>query len=657
MIKQAVNLSNRNNRTNQNEITLPPIVEAQVSTNNMSSSNLSTLNTSQVNTSNGLKKNGSSTRVDSGIAVDYSSDNNAGGMSVGGGWTLSPNGSENEADLINPQHTSSVNGGINSSVRNLENVITTLELVENPNSLKKNNTSSTLNSYGKSSSIQSKLTATTNNTNQTGNTSSKKNYAFNISAASTNSSNQNQQKVVDPFSNGNLSIIASEQNYLDSITRLNSFNNLDELSSSNKLNNSVNNLNTNPSLNRNTIFISNINENNKNIMNLINFERSHSNNNLNYKNLLNNGSNNNVNEVSKQVPLTRIKSAARVRDLNENKNVNSNNNNNNLLSTPRKPILSRQNTTLSNDLSPLANRRNSNLTTTTTQIQTNVMITNNNSNNKPVPKPRAKIERRTATVQRQNSFIPISNVENSAFINNNINTQNQRQSSHLQLQRQDTKNKFVLNTNSTIANKLSGVGGSGGAVNERPKTSVNRQINTANLNKNSVNLITNNNNNNNLNLKQNQSQIQTNQVKELVNTSKQINSNTSNMIANNGTIDIENNINNNNNLATNNPNLLGFESDLPMEMTSNINQETGLNEYTLMRIIKWLEDIENCTNMIKPPSQLTWTSNANTNRLQNDYNRNFNNEYCLSDYDSLDDQIIEYNRVVDKTFHIVHDED
>ena len=28
----------------------------------------------------------------------------------------------------------------------------------------------------------------------------------------------------------------------------------------------------------------------------------------------------------------------------------------------------------------------------------------------------------------------------------------------------------------------------------------------------------------------------------------------------------------------------------------------------------------------------------------------------LSDHDSVDDQIIEYNRVVDKTFHIVHDD-
>ncbi len=86
--------------------------------------------------------------------------------------------------------------------------------------------------------------------------------------------------------------------------------------------------------------------------------------------------------------------------------------------------------------------------------------------------------------------------------------------------------------------------------------------------------------------------------------------------------------------------------------------DSGLNEYTVKRIIKWLEDIEKCSNKIKPPAQLTW-SNSRAEKLQSnvDSSRNFNGEYCLSDYDSLDDQIIEYNRVVDKTFHIVHDED
>lgn len=103
-------------------------------------------------------------------------------------------------------------------------------------------------------------------------------------------------------------------------------------------------------------------------------------------------------------------------------------------------------------------------------------------------------------------------------------------------------------------------------------------------------------------------------------------------------------------------------------------EENGLNEFTLQRILNWLEDIEKCTNMIKPPSQLTWSENHPTG-LQSTHNKRYkqhhnnpsavntnnnmglNNEYCLSDYDSFDEQIVEYNRVVDKTFHIVHGED
>ncbi len=93
--------------------------------------------------------------------------------------------------------------------------------------------------------------------------------------------------------------------------------------------------------------------------------------------------------------------------------------------------------------------------------------------------------------------------------------------------------------------------------------------------------------------------------------------------------------------------------------------EAAMNEFTMMRIMKWLEDIENCNNMMQPPSQLAWNNNNNNNNSNNkkadlpsDITRNFNsNEYALSDYDSLDEQIIEYNRVVDKTFNIVHDED
>ena len=82
--------------------------------------------------------------------------------------------------------------------------------------------------------------------------------------------------------------------------------------------------------------------------------------------------------------------------------------------------------------------------------------------------------------------------------------------------------------------------------------------------------------------------------------------------------------------------------------------ESAIVDFTLERIQKWLEEMEDCS-MIQPPSQLTWRE-QNNGKPQHEFSRNFNNEYCLSDYDSIDEQIIEYNRVVDKTFHIVHDE-
>ena len=115
-------------------------------------------------------------------------------------------------------------------------------------------------------------------------------------------------------------------------------------------------------------------------------------------------------------------------------------------------------------------------------------------------------------------------------------------------------------------------------------------------------------------------------------------------------------LNNNNNNNNHDPfNSQSLNELIPANLPTS---DSGLNEYTVKRIIKWLEDIEKCSNKIKPPAQLTW-SNSRAEKLQSnmDSSRNFNSEYCLSDYDSLDDQIIEYNRVVDKTFHIVHDED
>ncbi len=84
--------------------------------------------------------------------------------------------------------------------------------------------------------------------------------------------------------------------------------------------------------------------------------------------------------------------------------------------------------------------------------------------------------------------------------------------------------------------------------------------------------------------------------------------------------------------------------------------EESIIDFTLQRIRQWLEEMEDC-NMLQPPSALTWRDvNNSSGKVPNEFSRGFANEYCLSDYDSNDDQIVEYNRVVDKTFHIIHDE-
>lgn len=89
-----------------------------------------------------------------------------------------------------------------------------------------------------------------------------------------------------------------------------------------------------------------------------------------------------------------------------------------------------------------------------------------------------------------------------------------------------------------------------------------------------------------------------------------------------------------------------------------VTSEENIVDYTLQRIRQWLEDMEDC-NMLQPPSALTWrdvNNQGNSGRAPNEFSRGFGNEYLLSDYDSNDEQIVEYNRVVDKTFHIIHDE-
>jgi hypothetical protein len=65
--------------------------------------------------------------------------------------------------------------------------------------------------------------------------------------------------------------------------------------------------------------------------------------------------------------------------------------------------------------------------------------------------------------------------------------------------------------------------------------------------------------------------------------------------------------------------------------------DAAMNEFTMNRIMKWLEDIENCNNMVQPPSQLAWNNangnpnpNANNKSAPSETSRNVNNnEYMI----------------------------
>ena len=70
--------------------------------------------------------------------------------------------------------------------------------------------------------------------------------------------------------------------------------------------------------------------------------------------------------------------------------------------------------------------------------------------------------------------------------------------------------------------------------------------------------------------------------------------------------------------------------------------EESIMDYTLQRIRQWLEDMEDC-NLLPPPSALTWrdvNNPSNSGRAPHEFSRGFGNEYCLSDYDSNDEQIV-----------------
>ena len=99
----------------------------------------------------------------------------------------------------------------------------------------------------------------------------------------------------------------------------------------------------------------------------------------------------------------------------------------------------------------------------------------------------------------------------------------------------------------------------------------------------------------------------------------------------------------------NDTNKFGANEEIERNNTSN----QRLNEFTLMRILKWLQEIESCNaSKTSKPSQTNLQDDfyANSNVAKDDL------DFDISDLDSIDDQVIEYNRVVDKTYNIVHED-
>ncbi|CAF1011117.1 unnamed protein product, partial [Brachionus calyciflorus] len=219
---------------------------------------------------------------------------------------------------------------------------------------------------------------------------------------------------------------------------------------------------------------------------------------------------------------------------------------------------------------------------------------------KPVPKPR-KQENRSTSLQRRETNSKISIENNKQILRQDSKPKFKQPNGHITLHRS--------NTNETLS---------------RPKTGP---------------FNTNNNNNNN--------QIQ----------HRQINKNTQKPIVVLDATETKNKIENTNLNDTSIIETSVNKTD-EEEIKESVDPETGLNFYTLERIKSWLKEIDNCSNMYKSTSQIDYSSSGRSDRNEKSERNanNHSNDYDLSDYDSLDEQIIEYNRVVDKTFHIIHED-
>ena len=367
----TTNNTRQSSRPTQNDsLTLPPINEAQPTANGSS------------------KKN---QRIDSGI-------------DAGLVWTLSPQGSDN-------------NDASATDNNNYHRITTTVvEIVDSPSQLKKNATSSTLNSYGKSSSIQSRVTA--NNSHHSSNPK------FNLSATSTAPSSSVKVGV------GAKNAAINEQEYIESIARLHNVNDDEyvemnqsrfkfeasskhngkqQLKTTNASNNGGSNLDVSANNNNNDDYVYYSNISNGNVSNHSQnyyqnsslpgggkpLERSLTNYHLHQQKKAN------LNHFSVKKPGNHLTTPRNQTNGNGTKQQQQHPNLN----------MSRQNTNLSDikDFSPLMTRRNSNLTTNSinnsAQQQQQIQSRGGQpAQLHPPVKPR-KVDKRNASLQRQNSFI------------------------------------------------------------------------------------------------------------------------------------------------------------------------------------------------------------------------------------------------------------
>lgn len=113
------------------------------------------------------------------------------------------------------------------------------------------------------------------------------------------------------------------------------------------------------------------------------------------------------------------------------------------------------------------------------------------------------------------------------------------------------------------------------------------------------------------------------------------------------------------NSAENNENNNNYEAEIKPPVN-----DCEYNESTKKRIYEWLDEVERLTQL-RPPSALSWFGGQNNstkvasnkkNEEVSTRNESHDPEFDLSEYDSSDEQIVEYNRVVDKTYCVVYEQ-